>query len=149
MVKVIASSLRKGQVVDQDGRLYVVLTAENIHPGKGASVTQVDMRRISDGVKVAERWRTTEMVEKADVDEREYQFLYSDGEGFHFMEPTTYDQIAVQEDVIGDQKAFLQDGMKVYMKPFEGVALSIELPACVLLVFSVFVLVVLGLFAFS
>jgi len=133
MVKVIASSLRKGQVVDQDGKLYVVLTAENIHPGKGASVTQVDMRRITDGVKVSERWRTTEMVEKADVDEREYQFLYNDGEGYHFMEPTTYDQIAVPEDVIGDQKAFLQDGMKVYMKTFEGVALSVELPARVTL----------------
>ena len=128
MVKVIASSLRKGQVVEQDGRLYVVLTAENIHPGKGASVTQVDMRRISDGVKVSERWRTTEMVEKADVDEREYQYLYNDAEGYHFMEPTTYEQIAVREDVIGDQKAFLQDGMKVFMKTFEGNALSIELP---------------------
>ncbi|HWA18649.1 MAG TPA: elongation factor P [Devosia sp.] len=128
MVKVIASSLRKGQVVEQDGRLYVVLTAENIHPGKGASVTQVDMRRIGDGVKVSERWRTTEMVEKADVDEREYQFLYNDAEGYHFMEPTTYEQIAVREDVIGDQKAFLQDGMKVFMKTFEGNALSLELP---------------------
>ena len=133
MVKVIASSLRKGQVVDQDGKLYVVLTAENIHPGKGASVTQVDMRRIADGVKVAERWRTTEMVEKADVDEREYQFLYNDAEGYHFMEPTTYEQIAVHEDVVGDQAAFLQDGMKVYMKTFEGTALSIELPARVTL----------------
>jgi len=128
MVKVIASSLRKGRVVDQDGKLYVVLTAENIHPGKGASVTQVDMRRITDGVKVSERWRTTEMVEKADVDEREYQYLYNDAEGYHFMEPTTYEQIAVREDVIGDQKAFLQDGMKVFMKTFEGNALSIELP---------------------
>jgi elongation factor P len=128
MVKVFASSLRKGQVVDQDGKLYVVLTAENIHPGKGASVTQVDMRRITDGVKVSERWRTTEMVEKADVDEREYQYLYNDAEGYHFMEPTTYEQIAVREDVIGDQKAFLQDGMKVFMKTFEGNALSIELP---------------------
>jgi len=133
MVKVIASSLRKGQVVEQDGKLYVVLTAENIHPGKGASVTQVDMRRIADGVKVAERWRTTEMVEKADVDEREYQFLYHDAEGYHFMEPTTYEQIAVHEDVVGDQAAFLQDGMKVYMKTFEGTALSIELPARVTL----------------
>jgi elongation factor P len=128
MVKVIASSLRKGQVVEQDGRLYVVLTAENIHPGKGASVTQVDMRRITDGVKVSERWRTTEMVERADVDEREYQFLYNDAEGYHFMEPNTYEQIAVPEDVIGDQKAFLQDGMKVFLKTFEGTALSIELP---------------------
>src|SRR3569833_3935271 len=70
MVKVIASSLRKGNVVEQDGKLYVVLTAENIHPGKGNSVTQVDMRRILDGVKVPARWRTEEMVEKADVDAR-------------------------------------------------------------------------------
>ncbi len=128
MVKVIASSLRKGQVVEQDGKLYVILTAENVHPGKGNSVTQVDMRRISDGVKVTERWRTVEMVERAEVDEREYQFLYNDAEGYHFMEPETYEQIAVPEDVIGDQKAFLQDGMKVYMKTFEGNALSLELP---------------------
>ena len=64
------------------------------------------------------------MVEKADVDEREYQFLYNDGEGYHFMEPITYEQIAVPEDVIGDQKVFLQDGMKVFMKTFEGIALS-------------------------
>ena len=68
MVKVIASSLRKGNVVEQDGKLHVVLTAENVHPGKGNSVTNVNMRRISDGVKVIGRWRTIEMVEKADVE---------------------------------------------------------------------------------
>ena len=128
MVKVIASSLRKGQVVEQDGNLHVILTAENVHPGKGNSVTNVTMRRMSDGVKVVGRWRTVEMVERADVDEREYQFLYNDGEGYHFMEPTTYEQIAVPEDVIGDQKVFLQDGMKVFLKTFEGAAVGIELP---------------------
>jgi elongation factor P len=128
MVKVIASSLRKGNVVEQDNKLYVILTAENVHPGKGNSVTQVDMRRISDGVKVTERWRTVEMVEKADVDEREYQFLYHDAEGYHFMEPETYEQIAVPGDILGDQAAFLQDGMKVYVKTFNGAALSVELP---------------------
>jgi len=128
MVKVIASSLRKGNVVEQDGKLHVVLTAENIHPGKGNSVTYVNMRRITDGVKVEGRWRTVEMVEKADVDDREYQYLYNDAEGYHFMEPETFEQITVQEDVLGDQKAFLQDGMKVFLKTFEGTALSIELP---------------------
>ncbi|NUB43358.1 elongation factor P [Fertoebacter nigrum] len=127
-MKVIASSLRKGNVVELDGRLYVVLSAENFHPGKGTPTTSVDMRRISDGVKVAERWRTTEMVEKATVDEREYDFLYEDGEGFHFMEPTTYEQIAVHPDVVGDARVFLADGLKVYLKTFEGVALSVELP---------------------
>lgn len=133
MVKVIASSLRKGHVVEQDGNLHVVLTAENVHPGKGNSVTNVNMRRMSDGVKVIGRWRTVEMVEKADVDEREYQFLYHDGEGYHFMDPASYEQIAVSEDVVSDQGAFLTDGMLVYLKTFEGNAIAIELPARVTL----------------
>ena len=128
MVKVIASSLRKGNVVEQDGNLHVILTAENVHPGKGNSITNVNMRRISDGVKVVGRWRTVEMVEKADVDDREYDYLYSDGEGHHFMEPVTYEQITVADDVIGDQRAYLTDGMKVHLKTFEGTALSMELP---------------------
>ena len=83
MVKVIASSVRKGNVLDVDGKLYVVLTAQNFHPGKGTPVTQVDMRRIVDGVKVSERWRTTEQVERAFVEDLNFQFLYEDGEGFH------------------------------------------------------------------
>ena len=127
-MKVIASTLRKGNVVDVDGKLYVVLTAQNFHPGKGTPVTQVDMRRISDGTKVSERWRTTEQVEKANVDDRNYDFLYADGEGFHFMEPNTYDQVTVSPDVVGDDKVWLADGMKVSLKTHEGIALSIELP---------------------
>ena len=128
MVKVIASSLRKGNVVELDGRLYAVLKAENFHPGKGTPTTSVDMRRISDGVKVSERWRTVDSVEKAHVDEAEYDFLYEDGEGYHFMNPETYDQIAVSEDVVGDAKVHLRDGIRVWMLTHEGVALSIELP---------------------
>lgn len=127
-MKVIASSLRKGNVVEMDGKLYAVLKSENFHPGKGTPTTSVDMRRISDGVKVAERWRTTEMVEKANVDDREYDFLYEDGEGFHFMEPSTYEQIAVHPDVIGEDKVFLIDGIKVYLKTFDGLAIAMELP---------------------
>jgi elongation factor P len=127
-VKVIASSLRKGNVVDLDGKLYVVLTAENFHPGKGTPTTSIDMRRISDGVKVSERWRTTEMVEKASVDDRDYDFLYEDGEGYHFMEPNTFEQITVAPDVVGDDKVFLTDGIKVSLKTFEGIAIAIELP---------------------
>jgi elongation factor P len=127
-VKVIASSLRKGNVVDMDGRLYVVLTASNFHPGKGTPTTSVDMRRISDGVKVSERWRTTEMVEKATVDERDYDFLYEDGEGFHFMEPVTYEQVVVTEDVLGANKPYLLEGMRCQVKTFEGVAIALEVP---------------------
>ncbi len=127
-MKVIASSLRKGNVVEMDGKLYAVLKAENFHPGKGTPTTSVDMRRISDGVKVAERWRTTEMVEKATVDEREYDYLYTDSEGFHFMEPNTYEQISVHPDVVGDDAVFLTEGIKVYLRTYEGAAIALELP---------------------
>ncbi len=128
MAKVIASSIRKGNVIDMNGVLHVVIVAENVHPGKGNSVTQVEMRRISDGVKVSERWRTVDTVEKAHVDEAAFDFLYEDGEGFHFMNPETYDQIAVSEDVVGDAKVHLRDGLRVWILTHEGVALSIELP---------------------
>ncbi len=127
-MKVIASSLRKGNVVDKDGKLYVILFAENIHPGKGTPVTQLDMRRISDGVKISERYRTTEQVERAHVEDREHTFLYADGEGFHFMNPETYDQIAVSEEVVGDAAPYLQEGMAVSLSVHEGVGIAIVLP---------------------
>ena len=133
MSKVAASSLRKGSVVDIGGKIYVVLTAQNIHPGKGTPVTQLDMRRISDGVKVSERYRTTEQVERAFVDEREYQFLYNDGDGYHFMDPANYDQIAVPPDIVGDMSNYLQDGMLVHISTHDGVPISMELPARVTL----------------
>ena len=132
-MKVIASSLRKGNIVDIDGRLYVIITAENIHPGKGTPVTQLDMRRISDGVKVSERYRTTEQVERAHVEDREYQYLYNDADGYHFMNAETYDQVAVSQDIIGDQASFLQEGMKVTLSMHEGIAVAIELPQRVVL----------------
>jgi elongation factor P len=132
-VKVIASSLRKGNVVDVDGKLYVILTAQNIHPGKGTPVTQLDMRRISDGVKVSERYRTTEQVERAFVEDREYTFLYQDGEGYHFMNPESFEQLAVPQDIIGDQAAYLQEGMAVMLSVHNGVPIAIELPARVTL----------------
>ncbi|MGB3834049.1 MAG: elongation factor P [Mesorhizobium sp.] len=127
-MKVIASSLRKGNVVEKDGKLYVILSAENIHPGKGTPVTQLDMRRISDGVKISERYRTTEQVERAHVEDREYTFLYNDAEGFHFMNPETYEQIAVSEDVVGDQAAYLLENMSVTLSVHEGVGIALTLP---------------------
>ncbi len=128
-MKVAASSLRKGNAVDIDGRLYVVLNSENIHPGKGTPVSQVDLRRISDGVKISERWRTTETVERALVDEREYNYLYQDAEGYHFMNPENYDQIVVPTEIVGDSSPFIQEGMMLSVSTHEGVPISIELPA--------------------
>lgn len=132
-MKVQASSLRKGAVVDMDGKLYVVLNAENIHPGKGTPVTQLNMRRISDGVKVSERYRTTEVVERATVDQRDYTFLYKDGEEYHFMNPESFEQLVARDDIIGDSGPYLADGMTVTLLTHEQNPIALELPARVTL----------------
>jgi elongation factor P len=120
--------LRKGNIVEIDGKLGVVMAAENIHPGKGTPVTQLDIRRIGDGVKISLRFKTTDQVERAFVEDRKHQFMYQDGDGFHFMNMESYDQVAVAADIIGDQAAYLQSEMEVTISLHEGVPVAIELP---------------------
>ena len=133
MVSVIASSVRKGNVVEKDGKLYVVIRAENIHPGKGTPVTHLEMRRISDGVKMQERYKTTDSVEKAFIDEGKYNYLYQDGDDYIFMEPTTFEQVHVRNTIIGDAAAYLQENMEISMSLHNGVPIAVELPARVVL----------------
>jgi elongation factor P len=127
-LRVIASSIRKGNVIEQDGKLYVVVSAENIHPGKGTPVSQIEMRRISDGVKISERYKTTDQVEKATIEERNYTYLYEDADGYHFMNPETYDQVQVPKDVVGDAAAYLQESMTVKLSMHDTNPVSIALP---------------------
>lgn len=129
-MRVIASSIRKGNIIEHtDNQLYVVLSAESFHPGKGTPTTQIDMRRISDGVKIAERYKTTEQLERAHVESVEFDYLYNDAEGYHFMNSATYEQTQLAEDMIGDQAAFLQEGMKVQLSLYNELPVSIQLPA--------------------
>jgi len=132
-VKVIASSVRKGNILEVDGQLYVVLSAESFFPGKGTPTTQIDMRRLSDGVKTSQRYKTTEQVERAYVEDREHTYLYQDGEDYIFMNPESYDQLTVPKDVLGDQAVYLQEGMACKLSVYEGVAVAIELPQRVVL----------------
>ena len=133
MVSVIASSIRKGAVVEKDGKLYVVIRAENIHPGKGTPVTHLEMRRISDGVKTNERYKTTDSVEKAFIDYAPHTYLYEDHHHYVFMNPETFDQVHIGEDIIGESHVYLQENMEVKVATHEGVAISVELPARVTL----------------
>ncbi len=104
------------------------MTAENIHPGKGTPVTHLELRRIQDGVKLTERYRTTDQVERAFLDEKDYNYLYEDDMGYNFMQPETFDQISIPKDVVGDQGQWLTEGMTCLVSLFEGNPISIELP---------------------
>ena len=127
-MKVIASQVRKGNVLEVEGQLYAVLSAENFHPGKGTPTTQIDMRRISDGIKVSQRYKTTEQLERAFVEDVDYQYLYDDGEGFTFMNGESFEQVSVPKDVVGDQAPYLQENMTVRLSMYEGTPIAIELP---------------------
>ena len=128
-MRVIASSIRKGNVIEkEDGQLYVVLTAESFHPGKGTPTTQIDMRRLSDGVKVTERYKTTEQVERAFVEDANFNYLFQDGNGYTFMNADTFDQVIVPAEVIGEQAVYLQEGMSCILSTFNGVPVAIQLP---------------------
>ncbi|HEX4767049.1 MAG TPA: elongation factor P [Lichenihabitans sp.] len=128
-MRVIASSVRKGNIIEKDGQLYAVLSAESFHPGKGTPTTQIDMRRISDGVKVSDRYKTTEQVERAHVEDHDYSYLYEDGDGYTFMNAENYEQVTVSKDILGGQAQYLQEGMKVMLSMFNDSAVAIQLPA--------------------
>jgi elongation factor P len=133
-VKVIASSIRKGNIIErEDGGLYVVLTAESFFPGKGTPTTQIDMRRLSDGVKVSDRYKTTEQVERAYVEDHDFAYLYEDADGFTFMNNENFEQITVPKETLGDQAAYLQENMKVILSIFNNVAVGVQLPPRVVL----------------
>ncbi|RYX98839.1 MAG: elongation factor P [Bradyrhizobiaceae bacterium] len=127
-MRVIASSIRKGNVIEQEGKLYVVLSAENIHPGKGTPVSQIEMRRISDGVKISERYKTTDQVEKATIEDQNFSYLYQDADGYHFMNQENYDQVQVPPDVIGNSAPYLQENMVVKLSLHDMVPVAIVLP---------------------
>jgi elongation factor P len=130
VVKVIASDVRKGNVLElEDGKLYVVMAHETFRPGKGTPTSTLTMRRITDGLKTTQTYKTGDGLEKAFVEEVKHQFLFDDGDaGLVFMNPDNYEQVTLTKDMVGDSAAWLQPQMEVHLTMFEGQALSIELP---------------------
>ena len=135
MAKVIASDVRKGNVLElDDGKLYVVLAHETFRPGKGTPTSTLTMRRIVDGVKTTETYKTSDGLEKAFVEEVKHTYLYDEGDtGFVFMNPTTYEQVHVSRDTLGDMAAYLSENMQCALLMHDGVPLSIALPPRVVL----------------
>jgi elongation factor P len=126
-----ATIIRKGNILRINGVLYRVLAMDHVTPGKGRAHIQTKLRNLTEGTQTEMRFRSDEDVERVSLETKEMQFLYSDGEGFHFMDTTSYDQIALAEDVLADSKAYLVADAMVQMQWFEGKALSVELPPTV------------------
>ena len=132
-MKVQAITLRKGHVIDREGKLWLITHHEIMQPGKGASVIQLEMRALQGGNKDNVRYRTQETLERVRLEQGEFQFMYKDAEGYHFMNQETFDQINIPEDIIGYPAAFLQEGMVCTVESFEGSPLSVEIPQTVVM----------------
>ncbi len=127
-MKVNAITIRSGNIIEHNDKLWSVLKSDILQPGKGASVVQVEMREIQSGTKMNIRYRTQETVERARVDEVEHQFLFKDGDDFTFMNNESYEQITVNKDMIGDPAVFLQDGMICLVQMHENNPMGVNLP---------------------
>lgn len=132
-MKVNANTVRKGNVIDYNGKLWLVVKNELIQPGKGASVAQMELRDVRSGAKDNVRFRSQESVERVRLEQDEYQFLYADGDMCNFMHQTTFEQIAIAKDLIGEPAVFLQEGMICEVETFEGEPLGVQLPDSVVL----------------
>ena len=130
-MKINAIDIKPGNVLDHGGKLWLVMKREFVQPGKGGAFAQVEMRDLRAGNKTIERFRTQETVERVQLDEKEMQFLYFEGSQATFMDNESFEQIAVDREMIGEPADFLRDGMVCTVRLYEGAALSVELPQTV------------------
>lgn len=130
-MKINANSIRPGNVLEHKKKLWVVAKIAHTQPGKGGAYIQVEMKDIKEGTKLNERFRSSEDVEKVRLDETEYQYLYTDAEMLVLMDTTTFDQVQIAKEVVGDPIAFLQDNMMVTLISYEGDPVSLALPETV------------------
>jgi elongation factor P len=132
-MKINANDIKPGVVLDLNGKLYVVLKRETVQPGKGGAFAAVEMKDIRTGTKTVERFRTQETVERAQLDDKEMQFLFMEGDLATFMDQESFEQMQISRELIGDPADFLKEGMIVQVKLHDGEALSVELPQTVTL----------------
>jgi elongation factor P len=127
-MKINAVEIKPGNILEYEGGLWRTVKTAHTQPGKGGAYMQVELKNLRDGRKNNIRFRSAESVEKVRLDQKDFQFLYVDGESLVFMDKETYDQVTLPTDLLGDAAAFLQDGMDVVMEMYEEEALSVALP---------------------
>lgn len=128
-MKIQGNAIRPGNVIEHKGRLWRAVKIQHTQPGKGGAYLQAELKEIRDGTKLNERFRSSESVERVRLDQREYQFLYAEGdEMLTFMDNETYDQISVLREMVGEPAVFIEEGMTVTIESYEGSPISVMLP---------------------
>jgi elongation factor P len=127
-MKINGNEIRPGNVIQHKGALWVAVKTQHVKPGKGPAYAQVELKNAIDGTKLNERFRSSETVERVRLEQKDYQFLYAEGEMLVFMDVETYDQISLLKDFLEERAAFLQEGMKVTVESHEGRPIGISIP---------------------
>ena len=134
MPKISANTIKPGNVLLHEGSLWVAVKTAHVKPGKGGAFAQVELKNVLDGRKLNERWRSSDTVERITLEQRDYQYLYEQGDMLVFMNTENYEQIELSKEFVGeDQVRFLQDNMMVTVEFHEERAIGIELPESVVL----------------
>ena len=127
-MKILGNEIKVGMIIEHKNDLWSVLKAQHVKPGKGGAFNQVELKSIKKGTKLNERFRSSETVEKAEVDEKKFNFLYIDGENCHFMDNKTFEQVEITKSITGEQYKLLKENLEVTISFMDGKAISIELP---------------------
>ncbi len=133
MAKITGNEISPGTLINYNGGLWIAVKTAKVKPGKGGAYNQVELKNVTQGTKLNQRFRSDEAVDEVHLDKKDFQFLYASGEMLTFMDMETYDQIELATDFVGDQAQFLQDGMKTLVQMYEGKPIGIKLPVQVTL----------------
>ena len=127
-MKINASEIRVGMLLEYKNDLWQVLKTQHVKPGKGGAFAQVEMKSVNKNTKLNERFRSSETVEKASLEETNYNFLYEDEKNYFFMDPKSFEQIEIKKDIIGEKGKLLTENLEVIVNFYNDTPLSIELP---------------------
>lgn len=127
-MKISGVDIRPGNILEYDKGLWKVVKIQHTQPGKGGAYMQVEMKNLIDGRKTNVRFRSADTVEKVRLDTKEFQYLYKDDEMLVFMDNENYEQINLAADMLGEEVAFLTDGMAVTLELYDEKPISVQLP---------------------
>jgi elongation factor P len=132
-MKVNVNELKPGSIIDCKDKLWTMVKGDHVKPGKGPAYLQAELRCLTDGTKLNQRFNTSETLEQITLDREDHQFLYEEGEQLVFMNQDNFEQVALPRTLIGEAAVFLQEGMVVRVLAHEGRPLSVDLPETVVL----------------